>query len=79
MDTNGDNEVLLLLNLLWRRHRAIRIPSRRALPHRCSSVTSQHTELGSAMYHRPRESLVAPELRTTPTPAFAFPLLGGAS
>ena len=40
----------------------------------CSSLTSQEPAEGSAMYHRLAECLVAPELRTTPLPEFAFAL-----
>lgn len=40
----------------------------------CSSVTSQDTNLGAAMYYRLRNYLVPPELQTEPTEAYAFPL-----
>ena len=38
----------------------------------CSSLTSQDTDLGSAMYHRLSEYLVTPELRTNPVPPYGF-------
>ncbi|HET9696204.1 MAG TPA: GNAT family N-acyltransferase [Terriglobales bacterium] len=65
-----------VLNLLWRG--IIQYAQARGGRYLigCSSVTTQDTELGSAMYYRLEEHLVEPELRTKPTPAFAFPLSG---
>jgi len=40
----------------------------------CSSLTSQDPAHGTAVYEAMREHLVAPQLRTTPQPAFAMPL-----
>ncbi len=40
----------------------------------CSSLTSQDTQEGSAMYHRLSEYLVEPALRTFPIGEYAFPL-----
>jgi putative hemolysin len=40
----------------------------------CSSVNSQDTQLGSAMYYRLQEWLVEAKLRTRPTSEFAFEL-----
>lgn len=63
-----------VLNLLWRGiARYARMRGGRYLIG-CSSVTSQDTNLGSAMYHRLKNYLVEPELRTTPTEAYAFEL-----
>jgi putative hemolysin len=64
-----------VLNLLWRGIVQYALPRGGRYLIGCSSVTSQDIEVGSAMYHRLKEFLVAPELRTNPTPAFAFPLL----
>jgi putative hemolysin len=41
----------------------------------CSSLTSQDPAHGTAVYQAMRENLVAPQLRTTPQPAFAMPLM----
>ena len=41
----------------------------------CSSLTSQDPAHGTAVYEAMREQLVEPQLRTTPQPAFALPLL----
>src|SRR5215472_5538126 len=40
----------------------------------CSSLTSQDTEAGSAMYHRLKKNLAPEHLRTMPTPDYAFDL-----
>ena len=41
----------------------------------CSSLTSQDPAHGTAVYEAMREHLVEPQLRTTPQPAFAMPLM----
>ncbi len=41
----------------------------------CSSLTSQDPAHGIAVYEAMREHLVDPQLRTTPQPAFAMPLM----
>ena len=41
----------------------------------CSSLTSQDPAHGAAVYEAMREQLVEPQLRTTPQPAFAMPLM----
>jgi putative hemolysin len=41
----------------------------------CSSLTSQDPANGTAVYNAMREHLVDPQLRTTPQPAFAMPLM----
>jgi len=41
----------------------------------CSSLTSQDPAHGTAVYDAMREHLVEPQLRTTPQPAFAMPLM----
>jgi putative hemolysin len=41
----------------------------------CSSLTSQDPAHGTAVYEAMRERLVEPQLRTTPQPAFAMPLM----
>jgi len=41
----------------------------------CSSLTSQDPAHGTAVYEAMREHLVDPQLRTTPQPAFAMPLM----
>src|SRR5713226_527817 len=41
----------------------------------CSSLTSQDPAHGTAVYDAVREHLVDPQLRTTPQPAFAMPLM----
>jgi len=41
----------------------------------CSSLTSQDPAHGAAVYEAVREHLVDPQLRTTPQPAFAMPLI----
>jgi putative hemolysin len=41
----------------------------------CSSLTSQDSAQGTAVYEALREQLVGPKLRTTPQPAFAMPLM----
>jgi putative hemolysin len=41
----------------------------------CSSLTSQDPAHGTAVYEAMREQLVDPQLRTTPQPAFAMPLM----
>ena len=40
----------------------------------CSSLTSQDTAEGSAMYHALRDHLAAPELQTRPVGEYAFPI-----
>ena len=63
-----------VLNLLWRGIALYAVARSGRYLIGCSSVTTQDTSLGSAMYHRLREFLVSAELRTKPTAAFAFPL-----
>ena len=63
-----------VLNLLWRGIAQYAIGRGQRYLIGCSSVNSQDTRLGSAMYHRLREWLVSPELQTRPTKAFAFSL-----
>jgi putative hemolysin len=41
----------------------------------CSSLTSQDPAHGTTVYDAVREHLVDPQLRTTPQPAFAMPLM----
>jgi putative hemolysin len=41
----------------------------------CSSLTSQDPAHGTAVYEALKEQLVEPQLRTTPQPAFAMPLM----
>jgi putative hemolysin len=41
----------------------------------CSSLTSQDPANGTAVYDAMQEHLVDPQLRTTPQPAFAMPLI----
>jgi putative hemolysin len=61
-----------VLNLLWRGIAQYAVARGGRYLIGCSSVTTQDTELGSAMYHHLKEFLVAPELRTVPTPEYAF-------
>jgi putative hemolysin len=63
-----------VLNLLWRGIAQYAIGRGARYLIGCSSVNSQDTQLGSAMYHRLRGSLIAPDLQTRPTERFAFPL-----
>jgi putative hemolysin len=63
-----------VLNLLWRGIIQYALPRGGRYLIGCSSVTTQDTDLGSAMYYRLEEHLVEPEFRTKPTPAFAFSL-----
>ena len=41
----------------------------------CSSLTSQDSAHGTAVYEAMRDHLVPPQLQTTPQPAFAMPLM----
>ena len=61
-----------VLNLLWRGVALYAVGRGGRYLIGCSSVTSQDTNFGSAMYHRLKGFEVAPELRTLPTPEFAF-------
>jgi len=63
-----------VLNLLWRGVALYAVSRGGRYLIGCSSVTSQDTSLGSAMYYHLRNYLVLPELQTVPTPAFAFSL-----
>ena len=45
----------------------------------CSSLTSQDAAHGSAVYRAMREHLLETDLRTTPQPAFAMPLVSPAA
>ena len=63
-----------VLNLLWRGIALYAVSRAARYLIGCSSVTSQDTSLGSAMYYRLRNYLVRPQLQTVPTPAFGFSL-----
>ena len=63
-----------VLNLLWRGIARYAVTRGGRYLIGCSSVTSQDTKLGSAMYYRLQNYLVEPELQTTPTRAYAFQL-----
>ena len=63
-----------VLTLLWREIAQYALARGGRFLIGCSSVTSQNTHLGSAMYYRLRNYLVDPELRTEPTQSYAFPL-----
>jgi putative hemolysin len=63
-----------VLNLLWRGVAQYAAGRGGRYLIGCSSVNSQDTQLGSAMYYRLREWLVSPELQTKPTEKFAFQL-----
>ena len=63
-----------VLNLLWRGIALYSVARGGRYLVGCSSVTSQDTNLGSAMYHRLRNYLVDPELRTAPSRQYGFPL-----
>lgn len=64
-----------VLNLLWRGVAQYAISRGGRYLIGCSSVTTQDTQMGSAMYHRLKEFEIAPELRTSPTEKFAFEIL----
>jgi putative hemolysin len=61
-----------VLNLLWRGIVQYAMDRGGRYLIGCSSMTTQDTQIGSAMYHRLKEFLVGPELRTTPTREYAF-------
>jgi len=63
-----------VLNLLWRGIAIYAVERGGRYLIGCSSVTTQDTELGSAMYYRLQNYLVDPELQTSPTDAYAFEL-----
>lgn len=63
-----------VLNLLWRGIALYSVARGGRYLIGCSSVTSQDTSVGSAMYYRLREFLVSEELQTKPTAKFAFSL-----
>jgi putative hemolysin len=63
-----------VLNILWRGVVQYSVARGGRYLIGCSSVNSQDTQLGSAMYYRLKEWLVSPELRTRPTEKFAFEL-----
>jgi len=63
-----------VLNLLWRGIAQYAVARCGRYLIGCSSVTSQDTGLGSAMYYRLQNYLARPELQTVPTAAFRFPL-----
>jgi putative hemolysin len=63
-----------VLSLLWRGIAQYAVARGGRYLIGCSSVNSQDTNLGSAMYYRLKEWLVAPELQTRPTKKFDFPL-----
>lgn len=64
-----------VLNLLWRGVALYSVARGARYLIGCSSVTSQDTNLGSAMYHRLKNYLVEPELQTAPTKPYSFELL----
>jgi putative hemolysin len=70
-----DHRSTEVLTLLWRgiAHYAIHHGGRYLIG--CSSLTSQDPAHGTAVYRAMREHLVEPQLRTTPQPAFAMPLM----
>ena len=63
-----------VLNLLWRGIAQYAVGRSARYLIGCSSVNSQDTQLGSALYHRLRGWLVSPELQTRPTESFSFEL-----
>jgi putative hemolysin len=63
-----------VLNLLWRGVAQYAVARGGRYLIGCSSVNSQDTQLGSAMYYRLRDWLVSPELQTRPTEKFSFVL-----
>jgi len=63
-----------VLNLLWRGIAKYSVSRGGRYLVGCSSVTSQDTNYGSAMYHRLKNYLASPELQTTPTPSYSFSL-----
>lgn len=67
-----DHRSFEVLNLLWRGIAQYAVARGGRYLVGCSSVTTQDTQLGSAMYHRLKEFVVSHELRTTPTPKYAF-------
>ncbi len=66
-----------VLNLLWRGVALYAVARGGRYLIGCSSLNSQDTRLGSAMYYRLREWMVVPELRTHATEAFAFEVAEG--
>jgi putative hemolysin len=70
-----DHRSYEVLTLLWRglTQYAVRHGGRYLIG--CSSLTSQDPAHGTAVYGAMREHLVEPQLRTTPQPAFAMPLM----
>ncbi|MGZ4816135.1 MAG: GNAT family N-acetyltransferase [Terriglobales bacterium] len=63
-----------VLNLLWRGVALYAVSRGARYLIGCSSVTSQDTAHGSAMYYRLQNYLVPPELQTVPTEAYGFEL-----
>jgi putative hemolysin len=63
-----------VLNLLWRGIALYSVARGARYLIGCSSVTSQDTNLGSAMYYRLKNYLVEPGLQTSPTEAYGFDL-----
>ena len=63
-----------VLNLLWRGIALYAVSRGARYLIGCSSVTSQDTAHGSAMYYRLQNYLVSPELQTVPTEAYGFAL-----
>ena len=64
-----------LLHMLWRGIADYAVARRARFLVGCSSLTSQNPIEGAAMYQQLRaESLVKPQWRTIPHPAFAFPV-----
>lgn len=64
-----------VLYLLWRGIAQYAIHHRGRFLIGCSSLTSQDPAHGRAVYEAMREHLAEPQLRTTPQPAFAMPLM----
>jgi putative hemolysin len=63
-----------VLNLLWRGIALYAVARGGRYLIGCSSVTSQDTRLGAAMYDRLKDYLVRPGLRTVPTTEYSFEL-----
>jgi putative hemolysin len=70
-----DHRSFEVLYLLWRGIAQYAIHHRGRYLIGCSSLTSQDPAHGTAVYEAMREQLVEPQLRTTPQPAFAMPLM----
>ena len=64
-----------VLSLLWRGIAAYAQARHARYLIGCSSLTSQDSQVGSAMYHSLQRHLADPEFRTTPLPDYDMPLL----